>query len=301
MARGSSYSTGLDAAGPSRVGLGPMRSTSGYSVASSADGGVATTSAAGEHTSPRGAGAWETLTRAQATQAAAAAQARERQTRARQLEAGGALADGDAQGLEDEAAGPATKRRRGVAGAIVSGALNTALYAGAAVSSIHAYLDRASLILPQAITAYSLWSSWGRQPAREAGEDEKSPPGALRSDASTAPPLSPSASSSASSAPTRSSSTHVYLSRTRRRPAFPSSRSARSITRPLPPSWPSAESLTASSSAPVTPALETAPEHGMEEDEDDEDDELSRMSKRMEAMIAEGQKGECSWATTASG
>ena len=62
---------------------------------------------------------------------------------------------------------PAAKRRRGMAGAIVETALNATLMAGAA-----------------AITAYSLWSSWGRKNEEEdEGEEQRTGDGRVAADA----------------------------------------------------------------------------------------------------------------------
>ncbi|CEH16091.1 hypothetical protein CBOM_05964 [Ceraceosorus bombacis] len=204
--------------------------------------------------------AWETLNRAQ--EASQAAQARERQQ---------TLAI--ASHVQEE---PATKKRKGVAGTIVEGAVNTALYAGAA-----------------AITAYSLWSSWGRRPsmteqASAQGQAVSPPtpskttlPGGLPDYFPPPPyaeaPISPSASSVGSSiAPNARRAQNVYISRRRRRPVFQSYRNvtvARQMEDGLQTPSTSATSITAPSDIMEAGSSDM--------DADDDDDEFSRLNKHV--------------------
>lgn len=136
-------------------------------------------------------------------------------------------ASGASTSMDDHAEGPATKKRRSVAGTLMDGALNAALYTGAA-----------------AFTAYSLWSKWGRKGSDdEAGHDddgsqksdkfdsiERLPPGGLEE---PPPPyieqtnaIAPSSSrrhNTLSSPATRP--VHVFVSSRRRRPVFATHRS----------------------------------------------------------------------------
>ena len=168
--------------------------------------------------------------------------------------------------------GPPVKRRRGVASVIVDGALSAAIYTGAA-----------------AVTAYSLWSSWGRKADEEEGERnsarEKLPPGGLdeppppyidQRDAATAGP------SKTPMSPVRPA--HIYVSSRRRRPAFQSTRSTRTGNTPK------RKGLPVFDSAVLTaPSTSTAPIHA-EDDEMDEDDLFARMQSKMSSLIEEGTR-----------
>lgn len=187
---------------------------------------------------------------------------------------------------------PPTKKRRGVAGAIVEGALHAALYTGAA-----------------ALTAYSLWSSWGRTGNEDDDDDlcrvhEKLPPGALDE---PPPPYAEqqskpfeSFSKAPSSTPVQQRPVHVFVSSRRRRPVFASSRKGtpKGKGHPSTVSSPAAMSPTpAPKSLPHTLSLNDM--HGSMEgqnslndaDEDDDDDEVfARFQSRMSNLIEEGTK-----------
>ncbi|PWN94385.1 hypothetical protein FA10DRAFT_264923 [Acaromyces ingoldii] len=232
---------------------------------------------------------------------------RQQQDEQRRLLTGEMEARSSSDGSRDHVEGPATKKRRGVAGTIVDGALNAALYTGAA-----------------AITAYSLWSSWGRRPeededearvaARASNNDsvEKLPPGGLEeppppyafpasSSRAKVPetPLSPSAASSSSamfSSP-RNNTVFVSSSSRRRRPAFASHRSARSQQLPK---RPKASTLFQQDSMDTSQqqASSTNDDGGsvskdsnerVDEDEDDDDEMYRRFQSKMTSLIAEGQ------------
>lgn len=205
---------------------------------------------------------------------------------------------------------PPSKRRRGVTGALVDGALNAALYTGAA-----------------ALTAYSLWSSWGRkgkdedegydeEHAHHLSARERLPPGALEeppppylandvsrfAHGSAAGTCTPKARATNTPTVSRSSRpVHVFISSRRRRPVFASHRSARGT--PM-----SSQSLrhgpsrngqdTPAALDSPTPTTKPLPEalggeednHVKSNDNDDEDeDAFSRFQARMSELIAEGQ------------
>ncbi|GAC76710.1 hypothetical protein PANT_22c00167 [Moesziomyces antarcticus T-34] len=200
------------------------------------------------------------------------------------------------------------KRRRGLAGTIVDTALNAALYTGAA-----------------ALTAYSLWSSWGHAGDAEqqqhhpdagpqadmgdvisqnertntfSGKESRMPPGGLEEppppyyeDHST-PSRQEAAPTTPQSNSVRTRKVFVSSQRNRRRPTFQGSKTHRQSTprKALPDAFRASHtadspSMSASGSRDLAPAQ-------MEDDDDDDDDDdemLSRFEAKMNALIAEGQ------------
>jgi hypothetical protein len=148
------------------------------------------------------------------------AQAQRQQQDARRLAASGANnLHAESGSADDHDDGPPVKKRRGVASTIVDGALSAALYTGAA-----------------ALTAYSLWSSWGRkdetaeEPTNAQNQPgltenrEKLPPGALEE---PPPPYTVAGSSKGpGESPMKNGRpVHVFVSSRRRRPVFATHRS----------------------------------------------------------------------------
>lgn len=193
---------------------------------------------------------------------------------------------------------PAAKRRRGLAGTIVDGALSGLLYGGAA-----------------ALTAYSLWSTWGAKPSKEStptpesemlGGDKDKDDDALPSSSSSVmhqappppyegpsnPPQSAfvvTASPAAARTPRRSAATrNVYVSgnrNRRRRPVFHSSRSSSSnVARPSTPQQQQQE-------ADADP----------EGDASSDDETYLRFQQQMATLIAQGQAALQSTPTLADG
>lgn len=223
---------------------------------------------------------------------------------------------------------PAPKRRRGVTGAIIEGAINGLMYGGAA-----------------ALTAYSLWSSWNRkepestavnaredkrhQAGGDARIDEAAPPayeedqrrqlqqqqqqqyqlesipGEFSYDPyqDRRPPLPVAASSAFASSsrtslgkttPTRSRKRHVYVSNRRRRPLFESARVSYRGGQASPASFADSPSVTAASLPPEQdPSLHDRSANTNDEDDEDEegddDEAYLRFQEKMAHLIAEGQ------------
>ncbi|UZJ51613.1 hypothetical protein CBS101457_000933 [Exobasidium rhododendri] len=174
---------------------------------------------------------------------------------------------------------PPSKKRKGVAGVLVDGALSAALYTGAA-----------------AVTAYSLWSNWGKKAVDEEeqqgehldhGKRERLPPGgqeeppppyidqrgvASSSGSSTKVPLSPSRP------------THVFVSSRRRRPVFQAHKAA-------------ARSNTPKKKISGAHIKSSATYHQQDEEKGEssidgryEDDMFARMQSEMTRMIEEGNR-----------
>lgn len=192
---------------------------------------------------------------------------------------------------------PARKRRRGVAGTILDGALNGLMYGGAA-----------------AMTAYSLWSSWKKDPPgggegdarrrkqQEEQEEEEAlarewgparggnahqPPPAY--DEVVLPGGYPSSAAAAHAAAQQtpksnaSGSPFVSKPRSRRNVYLSSSRHRR---RPL---FESAKASSSRSLATQQQPDEDGDEGMGEGEEDDEDEQYSRFSKQMADLIAQGE------------
>ncbi|CAO1615355.1 unnamed protein product [Parajaminaea phylloscopi] len=223
----------------------------------------------------------------------------------------------------DHHEGPATKRRRGVAGAIIEGAINGLMYGGAA-----------------ALTAYSLWSSWGRKdvgtdlgdqspaPGTATGEPdrttsqpqtgEEAPPPYERQQQplngrhsmipggfGISPPLHKGTHMEGNSArpspsafvgkttPSKQRRQHVYVSNRRRRPLFESARlSYRGSPAPASPQTsqmqpPPAAELRQSDELPSTSTADAIEQHT--DDDEDGDDAYLRFQDQMSRLIAEGQ------------
>ncbi len=217
------------------------------------------------------------------------------------------------QALHESSYAPADeqprKRRRGLAGTIVDTALNAALYTGAA-----------------ALTAYSLWSSWGHAGDSEqqhhhpdagpqadmgdvisqnersgtfSGKESRMPPGGLEEppppyyeDHST-PSRQEAAPTTPQSNSVRTRKVFVSSQRNRRRPTFQGSKTHRQSTprKALPdgfraPLTADSPSMSASASRDLAPAQM---EENDDDDDDDDDEMLSRFEAKMNALIAEGQ------------
>ncbi|PWN35648.1 uncharacterized protein FA14DRAFT_160704 [Meira miltonrushii] len=206
------------------------------------------------------------------------AQAQRQQQEARRLAASGANDAPESGSADDHTDGPPVKKRRGVASTIVDGALSAALYTGAA-----------------ALTAYSLWSSWGRK--EESGEEasgaqdneglaetrEKLPPGALEE---PPPPYTIAGSSKGSGeSPMKNGRpVHVFVSSRRRRPVFATHRSSKNASkRRL-----SALNDLAQQSPSVMSDSTSQQEDG--DDDDDDDEMFRRFQSKMSNLIEEGTR-----------
>lgn len=209
------------------------------------------------------------------------AQAQRQQQEARRLAASGANdTSSEDRSTNEHNDGPPVKKRRGVASTIVDGALNAALYTGAA-----------------ALTAYSLWSSWGRK--EENGEEasnahdsigasdsrEKLPPGALEE---PPPPYTLAGSSKGTSqSPMKNGRpVHVFVSSRRRRPVFATHRSSKSTPR---------RRMSAlndlSQQSPSAISNDTSHQQQGGEDQDEDDDEMfKRFQSKMSNLIEEGTR-----------
>lgn len=180
---------------------------------------------------------------------------------------------------------PAAKKRRGLAGTIVDGALSGLIYGGAA-----------------ALTAYSLWSSWGAKP--ESGEQQQQaqaqePPKhekAAGEDGDHVPPPPPydgtpsaftgRASPAPSRTPRRQQQRNVYVSgnrNRRRRPVFHSARSnsSRSLATTAPSVGSSVDDAAVNGSDP--------PADGDAGSDSDSDEQYLRFQQQMATLIAQGQ------------
>lgn len=213
--------------------------------------------------------------------------------------------------------GPAPKRRRGVAGAIIDGALNGLMIGGAA-----------------ALTVYSLWSSWGRAPDHLDQPDRQSASGVrTRSDATETrpveeapprpyetksavipggfPPSLPGSSDSqyqvsrssvapvtsafvGKTTPSKQRRQHVYVSSRRRRPLFESAwmsyrgSPASQVASPAIPRGQDHGSFTSNPTckAGIPPSHEGEP---MEGGDEEDDEAYIRFREKMSRLIAEGQ------------
>ena len=221
------------------------------------------------------------------------------------------VADSQQQGQASEQGDePPSKRRRGMAGAIVETALNATLMAGAA-----------------AITAYSLWSSWGRKEdnPNAAGQQQQQPteamsdpdalmPGGIAPDSEPPPPyhvdpslkspLSPARSQSSAGTPRRRGR-HVFISQSRRRKPLlfqqhqqhhnqqQSPAAIRTIAAALQRQADEqvAQRVAAAEEAAAAASSTASGLTATEEDEaeEDEDEMYKRFEQRMQSMIAEGQ------------
>ncbi|EPQ31490.1 uncharacterized protein PFL1_00825 [Pseudozyma flocculosa PF-1] len=187
--------------------------------------------------------------------------------------------------------GPPSKRRRGLAGTIVDTALNAALYTGAA-----------------ALTAYSLWSTWGKRADGEAEEpdggpvlpshktlpEKHLPPGGLDEPPPPYPVYDLAAGPSTPKSPANARKQRVFVSaqRNRRRPTFQSHRATQSSGTPrkaIPDAFrstpPAQEEVRTEGSGQSSGAAG----HGDDEDDDDEDGMFQRFQDKMNALIAQGQ------------
>lgn len=201
--------------------------------------------------------------------------------------------------LQQQQQQPPAKRRRGIAGTIVNGALNGLMYGGAA-----------------ALTAYSLWSSWGARPSHESTPEtdeggqqrldspEKKMPEA-QEEQPPPPPYAPSPSFSAAS-PTSTSFNrtprrrNVYVSgnrNRRRRPAFQSART--NSNRSLAPEerGPNDGLDSADSVVAADPQTSQPPAGDTEGDSDEDDETYLRFQQQMATLIAQGQAALQSTAT----
>ncbi|KAN0061294.1 hypothetical protein ACQY0O_006140 [Thecaphora frezii] len=214
--------------------------------------------------------------------------------------------------IDEHYEGPPSKRRRGFAGTIVDTALNAALYTGAA-----------------ALTAYSLWSAWGRRAdqeqepdggpvvsAHKTSHEEQMPPGSLEEPPPPYIDHDLAAGPSVSKSPSQVRKQRVFVSaqRNRRRPTFQSHRASQATGTPrkLVPDASRGSMRTPTSAAEPTPSAagrdqprtdgadcgditsmdRPTGEEGQgeqEEDEEDEDSVFRRFQDKMNALIAEGQ------------
>lgn len=217
------------------------------------------------------------------------AQAQRQQQEARRLAASG---HDPTVSSDEHTDGPAAKKRRGVAGTIVDGALNAALYTGAA-----------------ALTAYSLWSSWGRKANDDDGEQhtaaqirtngspEKLPPGALEE---PPPPYVEQAAAGPSKTPSspahQQRPVHVFVSSRRRRPVFATHRSMRGTPKQRTGLHDSSDFQQSSPALPDTTTMQlTSDTSAMTTDdaggeEDDGDEMFRRFQSRMSNLIEEGTR-----------
>lgn len=224
-----------------------------------------------------------------------------------------------AQPSEEATAPPARKRRRGLAGTIVDGALN-GLMLGAAAG----------------MTAYSLWSSWksdnsgsakaGAGAGKQQEEDEEeeralerewgpvrsargqgpppayddvivlpggfassSKPAQLPSSATGSSPIKSSRRQEGAGSPfvskPRSRNVYVSSSRHRRRPAFESAAARSGSMRSIHDAQAEAQMETEA----VSEQPQRESEEGGEEEDEDEDEQYSRFSRQMADLIAQGQ------------
>ncbi|PWN27250.1 hypothetical protein BDZ90DRAFT_232781 [Jaminaea rosea] len=225
-----------------------------------------------------------------------------------------------AQPSEEATAPPARKRRRGLAGTIVDGALN-GLMLGAAAG----------------MTAYSLWSSWksdnsgsanaGAGAGKQQEEDEEEEralerewgpvrsargqapppayddvivlPGGFASSSKPAQPPSSATCSSpikssrrqegATTSPfvskPRSRNVYVSSSRHRRRPAFESATARSGSLRSIHDAQAEAET----EAEAVSKQQQREGQEEQEEEDEDEDEQYSRFSRQMADLIAQGQ------------
>lgn len=179
------------------------------------------------------------------------------------------------QEVDDHTDGPPVKKRRGMAGMLMDSVLTAALYTGAA-----------------AVTAYSIWSGWGKKQEDEEEQDnfrknsrkilpaevEEPPPPYMEERSSTPTQFKHDLSIRSPISPTRPS--HIFVSSRRRRLAFQSVKTAQKST-------PKRTFLFNSSSA-VENSLLQPPES---EAEGSEDDELfTRLQSQMSSLIEEGNR-----------
>lgn len=206
------------------------------------------------------------------------AQAQRQQQEARRLAASGANDFPGDNSNDDHNDGPPVKKRRGVASTIVDGALSAALYTGAA-----------------ALTAYTLWSSWGRKEETaenvsdaqdgdgQADNREKLPPGGLEE------PPPPYTIASSSKGPVESPMkngrpVHVFVSSRRRRPVFATRRSSKNA----PKRRLSALNDLSQQSPSVMPEDKTQLQSS--DEDDDEDEMFKRFQSKMSNLIEEGTR-----------
>ncbi|CAO1619414.1 unnamed protein product [Sympodiomycopsis kandeliae] len=176
------------------------------------------------------------------------------------------------------------KKRRGLAGTIVDDALNGLIYGGAA-----------------ALTAYSLWSSWGQNRADNKGqqdggskdhdevavsgvEEEEAPPPPYP-ESSASPFVKPSTTPQ-QSRQGRNRNRNIYVSsnsrrRVRARPAFASSRS-RSFNSPR-----NSPRIRTQPDLPTSSSAKAA--NDSEEEPESEDERYLRFQEQMTSLIAQGQ------------
>lgn len=207
------------------------------------------------------------------------AQAQRQQQEARRLAASGANDLSESGSADDHNDGPPVKKRRGVASTIVDGALSAALYTGAA-----------------ALTAYSLWSSWGRKEETTevassaqdnqglADNREKLPPGALEE---PPPPYTTAGSSKGSGeSPMKNGRpVHVFVSSRRRRPVFATHRSSKNASK---------RRLSAlndlSQPSPSVMSNNNSQQQEEGDDDEDEDEMFKRFQSKMSNLIEEGTR-----------